>query len=129
MVGAVSADADNLQDAIDEIFDIRGTRPDIDDGADPFAGAQIVCHSAEKTVLSTAVDPGSPHDIAPRASRNCGLLAGDLRFPVYVGRSRLVMGRVWRSSDRLPCKRIMRAELNYFPAHPGGHVRKCPRSF
>ena len=57
LVGTVMAKPENLRATSDEIFDIGGARPDIVDGANAPAGAEIVVHSAEKAVLAATVNP------------------------------------------------------------------------
>ena len=51
------AKRENLRATSDEIFNIGGARPDIVDGANAPAAAEIVVHSAEKAVLAATVNP------------------------------------------------------------------------
>ena len=120
MVGAVAAGALNFQDPIDEVFHIRGARPDIDDGADALSRPKIVMYGAEKTVLAAAVNPGGANDIASGARFDHSSFSGDLGSSVYVNRSRPILDRVRRAADRLAIKSILRAEVNNLRAHAVG---------
>ena len=128
MVRAVAPRAKNLQHLLDKIFYVCRAGPDIGDGANPFAGAQVVVDGAEKAIFAAAINPRSADDITSSTSVAYRLLARDLFFAVYVDRPRLVLDRVWRPADGLAVKGILGAEVNDLRVQLAGRCGEQSRS-
>src|SRR5262245_19457920 len=112
MVRTVVTFVKYAQHLLDKIFYVRRAGPDIEDGPDPFAGAQIVVDGAEKAIFAAAIDPRGTNDITSSTSVAYGFLARNLGSAICIYRSRFVFDRVRRPADRLAVKGILGAELN-----------------
>src|SRR5262245_8427505 len=112
MVCTVATFLEYSQHLLDKIFHVRRAGPDIDDGPNAFAGAQVAVHGAEKAIFAAAIDPRGANDITSGTSVAYGFLARDLGSAICIYRSRIVLDRVRRPADRLAVKGILGAELN-----------------
>jgi hypothetical protein len=129
VVSTVTAKLENLQTTIDEIVNIGRARPNIVDGANTLARAEIVVHRTKKAVLALTVNPRSADDIALRASSAHRFFGGNLGPAVEIDRPRLVSDRVRRASDDFAVEGILCAELNHLGAKLSRRVGEKPRSF
>lgn len=127
MVKIVAVSFPNLQNSLDEVFDIRRAGPDIDDSADAFSRTEIFVRGAQETILATAINPRSANDITTWTRVEHGALACDLGFSIDVDRPGLVFDRVERAVDGFAIERILRAEVNEFSARPAGRFGQVSR--
>lgn len=127
MVNVVAVSLQNLQNSLDEVFDIRRAGPDIDDSADAFSGSEIFVHGAQETIFAAAINPRSANDITAWAGVDHGLLARNLSFPVDVDRPGFVFDRIRGSANGFAIERILRAEVNEFSARPAGRFGQVSR--
>src|SRR5262249_10515384 len=129
MVGSVPPPRDNFQHALDQVIDVRGAGPDIDDSVHVAPRSKIVMDGAKEAILTAAIHPRGANDIAPATSMAYGFFARNLCAAVYIDRLRRVVDRVRCPADGLAVKGILGAKVNHLRVQPTGRRSERSRAF